>query len=247
VKLINLPNSLTLLNLFAGCLAVVFIFLPGHLEYVPYCTLVSLVADYFDGFAARLTNTKTDIGKELDSLADMVSFGLVPGAILFTLLSFHFKTVSTNENEMQVIWSSAPAFLIPLFSALRLAKFNLDSRQSDGFIGLATPANTIFIIGILGVFLHNQFGLSEIILNPIFLFGTTLLFSYLLIAEFPMFAFKFTSFAWKGNEIRYVFIIVSILLLGVFKFAGLSIIILLYILTSLILFLFEKSKTISKN
>ncbi len=247
MKLINLPNSLTLVNLFAGCLAIVFIFSPGHLEYVGYCTLVSLVADYFDGFAARFTNTKTEIGKELDSLADMVSFGLVPGAILFSLLSFHFKSVSTNENEMQVIWSSAPAFLITLFSALRLAKFNLDTRQSDGFIGLATPANTIFVVGILEVFLHNQYGLSETILSPAFLFGITLAFSYLLIAEIPMFAFKFKSFGWAGNEIRYVFIIVSLLLLGVLKFAALSAIIVLYILTSVILFFYQKTKSISEK
>jgi CDP-diacylglycerol--serine O-phosphatidyltransferase len=235
--LINLPNILTLVNLFAGCIALVLIFSPSGLQYVPYCTLISLVADFFDGFAARFTKNATSIGKELDSLADVVSFGAVPGAILYTLLTFYFKSVSTSENEWQVMLYSSPAFLVTLFSALRLAKFNLDTRQSEGFIGLATPACTIFVIGILLIFLGNSYNLSSTLLNPYILYGMTILLSYLLIAEIPMFSFKFKQFGWAGNEIRYVFIIVSLILLGVFKFAGIALVILVYLLASIALML----------
>ena len=233
MKLFNLPNTLTLVNLFFGCLALVFIFSPGGLQFVPYCTVVSLVADFFDGMAARFTKTQSNIGKELDSLADMVSFGAVPGAILYTLLTFYFKSVSTSESEWQIMMYSSPAFLVTLFSALRLAKFNLDERQSEGFIGLATPACTIFIIGMLLVFLRNDFGLSQYILNPFTLFVLVAALSYLLIAEIPMFSFKFKSFGWAGNEIRYVFIIVSLILLAALKFAGISLVIVLYVLGSI--------------
>jgi CDP-diacylglycerol--serine O-phosphatidyltransferase len=233
MKLFNLPNTLTLVNLFFGCLALVFIFSPGGLQYVPYCTVVSLVADFFDGMAARFTKTQSNIGKELDSLADMVSFGAVPGAILYTLLTFYFKSVSTSESEWQIMLYSSPAFLVTLFSALRLAKFNIDERQSEGFIGLATPACTIFIIGLLLVFLRNDFGMSQFILSPAFLFVLIAALSYLLIAEIPMFSFKFKSFGWAGNEIRYVFIIVSVVLLAALKFAGISLAIVLYVLGSI--------------
>ena len=250
MKLFNLANILTLINLFAGCAALVLIFSPSYqvgtlsegLQYVPYFTLVSLIADYFDGMAARLTKSATSgIGKELDSLADVVSFGVVPAAVLYTLLTFYFKSASIRENDLLVMAYSSPAFLVALFSALRLAKFNLDSRQSEGFIGLATPANTIFIMGLLLVFLRNDYNLSHIILNPLLLFGLVGFLSYLLIAEIPMFSFKFKNFRWSGNEVRYMFIIASIGLLVGFKFAGISLAVVLYILASLVL-VFVKPK-----
>lgn len=242
LKLFNLPNLLTLINLFAGCIALVLIFSAGGLQYVPYCTLISLVADFFDGFAARFTKNATSIGKELDSLADVVSFGAVPGAILYTLLTFHFKSISESENEWQVMLYSSPAFLVTLFSALRLAKFNLDTRQSDGFIGLATPACTIFVVGVLLIFLGNSYSLSPTLLNPLLLYGMSAVLSYLLISEIPMFSFKFKHFGLDGNKIRYVFIIASVILLAVFKFAGIALVIITYILTSLVLMLKPTTK-----
>ena len=252
MKLFNLANILTLINLFAGCAALVLIFSPSYqvgtlsegLQYVPYFTLVSLIADYFDGMAARLTKSAASgIGKELDSLADVVSFGVVPAAVLYTLLTLYFKSASIRENDLLIMAYSSPAFLVALFSALRLAKFNLDSRQSEGFIGLATPANTIFIMGLLLVFLRNDYNLSHIILNPLLLFGLVGFLSYLLIAEIPMFSFKFKNFGWSGNEVRYMFIIASIGLLVGFKFAGISLAVVLYILASLVLvFIKPKAK-----
>ena len=243
MKLFNLANILTLINLFAGCAAVVLIFSPSYqvgtlsegLQYVPYCTLISLIADYFDGMAARFTkSTLSGIGKQLDSLADVVSFGVVPSLVLYTLLTMYFRSVSTNQNELQIMFSASPAFLVALFSALRLAKFNVDERQTESFIGLATPANTILIMGLLLVFLRNDYNLSHVFVNPFVLFGLVGGLSFLLIAEIPMFSFKFKSFGWAGNEVRYMFIIASLVLLGAFKFAGLSLAVVLYILVSLV-------------
>jgi CDP-diacylglycerol--serine O-phosphatidyltransferase len=243
MKLFNLANILTLVNLFAGCAALVLMFSPGYqvgtlsdgIQYVPIFTLISLIADYFDGMAARLTKSASSgIGKQLDSLADVVSFGVVPATVLYMLLTFYFRSNSTNESEMQIMLYSSPAFLVALFSALRLAKFNVDERQSESFIGLATPANTILIMGVLLVFLRNDHGLSHLILNPLLLFGLVGGLSYLLIAEIPMFSFKFKSFGWAGNEIRYMFIIASLVLLAGFKFAGLTLAVVLYILVSVV-------------
>ena len=251
MKLFNLANILTLINLFAGCGALVLIFSPSYqvgtlsegLQYVPMFTLISLVADYFDGMAARFTKSiESGIGKQLDSLADVVSFGVVPAAVLYTLLTFYFRSISTNESEWQIMIYSSPAFLVALFSALRLAKFNVDERQSETFIGLATPANTIFVMGLLLVFLRNDYNMSRIILNPLLLFGLIAILSYLLIAEIPMFSFKFKSFGWAGNEVRYMFIIVSLILLAGLKFAGISLAVVFYILTSLVM-MFIKPKT----
>jgi CDP-diacylglycerol--serine O-phosphatidyltransferase len=253
MKLFNLANILTLINLLAGWGALVFMFSPSYqvgtlsegLQYVPYFTLVSLIADYLDGMAARYTKSiGSGIGKQLDSLADVVSFGLVPATVLYMLLTFYFKSISTNnESEWQIMLYSSPAFLVALMSALRLAKFNVDERQTESFIGLATPANGVFIMGLLLVFLRNDYHLSHIILNPIVLFGLVGLLSYLLIAEIPMFAFKFKSFGWAGNELRYMFIIASVILLAGFKFAGISLAVVLYVLVSIaMMFIKPKAK-----
>src|SRR5688572_12264958 len=142
IALLNLPNILTLINLFSGCMAVVFLF-NYQAEWVPYCVLISLIADFLDGFAARFTKNTTDIGKELDSLADVVSFGVVPGAIIFHLLFQKFETAEMPYSFLRIYLYSSPAFIITLFAALRLAKFNLDTRQSENFYGLATPAATV--------------------------------------------------------------------------------------------------------
>lgn len=231
-QLINLPNILTLINLFFGCVAIVFLF-NYRLDWVPYCIMASLTADFLDGFAARFTKKSTEIGKQLDSLADMVSFGVVPAVILFELLFQLYESDATTYSLKRMYLYSAPSFLVALFAALRLAKFNLDTRQSEGFIGLATPAATLFIVGLLLIVLHNPFGLNAWVNQKIFLYAVTLVISLLMVAEIPMFSFKFKSFVWRGNEVRYLFIILSLVLLAAFKFAGISLIIVLYILISI--------------
>ena len=233
MKLFNLANILTLVNLFSGCMAVVFLF-NYQIEWVPYCVLVSLVADFLDGFAARITKNPTDIGLQLDSLADVVSFGLVPGAIIFQLLFQKYESSDNLISTNRMYLYSAPAFILTLFAALRLAKFNVDERQTDGFIGLATPASTMFVVGLLLMFLNNSFGLTQFIFTGKVLYGTVALLSALMIAEIPMFGFKFKNYGWKGNEVKYLFIILSLVLLGALKFAAISLIIILYVIVSLI-------------
>ncbi len=233
MKLFNLANILTLINLLAGCMAVVFLF-NYQMEWVPYCMLISLVADFLDGFAARLTKKPTDIGLQLDSLADVVSFGVVPGAIIFQLLFQKYEMSDQLISTNRMYLYSAPAFIITLFAALRLAKFNVDERQTDGFIGLATPAATMFVVGLLLMFLNNTFGLSHFIFSGKVLYGTVGLLSVLMLTEIPMFGFKFKSYAWKENEVKYLFIILSVVLLATLKFAAVSLIIILYVIVSLI-------------
>jgi CDP-diacylglycerol--serine O-phosphatidyltransferase len=231
-SLLSLPNILTLINLFAGCIAVIFTF-NYQVELVPYCVGVSLLADFLDGFAARFTKNSTDIGKQLDSLADVVSFGLVPGAIIFQLLFQKYESAEVLYSSTKIYLFSAPAFLITLFAALRLAKFNVDTRQSDKFLGLATPAATIFVIGYLLVFLHNQFGLTPYIFDRKILYAIIAGLCILMVTEIPMFSFKFKSFDWKGNEVIYLFIILSVILLASLKFVAISLIIILYVLVSI--------------
>ena len=213
-------------------MAIVFVF-SFHLDWVAGCTVVSLVADYFDGMAARFTNQQTGIGKELDSLADVISFGLVPASIIYTMLWQYHEIAGKTNIELYLL--SAPAFLIVLFSALRLAKFNLDTRQSETFLGLPTPASGIFVIGILSVFIHNSFGLNRYIFQPMFLYSIIPMLCWLMVAEIPMFSFKFKSFGWKENEIRYGFIVFSLALMLTLNFVAIPLIIVSYILLSLIL------------
>lgn len=232
ISLFNLANLLTLLNLFSGCAAVVFLF-TYRMEWVPVCVLVSLVADFLDGFAARLVKSPTELGKQLDSLADVVSFGFVPGAILFQLLFLKYESAEIVVSANRMYTYSAPAFVVTLFAALRLAKFNIDTRQTTGFIGLATPAATMFVVGLLLIIQNNSFGLASFITTGKVLYGSIGVLSLLMVAELPMFGFKFKTFGWAGNEIRYLFIIVSLSLITALKFAAVSLIVILYVLVSI--------------
>lgn len=226
----QLPNFLTLSNLMFGCMAIVALFV-GRWELVPIFWGVSLFADFADGFAARALKVNSPLGKELDSLADMVTFGVLPGAILYHLIA---KTLYGSIPENIIVVAALPGFLITLFSAIRLAKFNIDTRQATDFIGLATPSCTGYVVGLLMIYEYNSFNLSEYILNPYLLFGSAIVFSYLLIAEIPMFGFKFKDFKWKGNEIRFLYIGASILLLITLRTGAFSIGVLLYVALAII-------------
>lgn len=219
----HIPNFITCLNLFSGCVAV-FLAFNGNYQGAFIAILVAAVFDFLDGFAARLLKAYSPMGKELDSLADMVSFGLAPGIIVFSLLT------ETKISE----WLPYLAFLIPVFSGLRLAKFNIDERQSSSFIGLPTPANAIFWAGL--AFSFAPFLVS----NAWDLIVLTVLFSYLLIAEIPMFALKVKNVRWKDNQVQYSFLIGTIILLAVFKLDAFAPIIGWYILLSVIVAIFKK-------
>ncbi|HEY6915025.1 MAG TPA: CDP-diacylglycerol--serine O-phosphatidyltransferase [Paludibacter sp.] len=220
----HVPNFITCLNLFSGCVAV-FLAFKGNYQGAFIAILIAAVFDFFDGFAARILKAYSPMGKELDSLADVISFGMAPGAIVFSLLS------ETNINE----WLPYLAFLIPAVSALRLAKFNIDERQTSSFIGMPTPANAIFWGGLTfsyaGLLVEYYWGL--IIL--------TMLFSYLLVAEIPMFALKVKNLAWKDNQIQYIFLLVTVALLVVFQVNAFAPIIGWYILLSVLAAIFNKS------
>lgn len=231
----HIPNTITCCNLLCGCFATYYAFsaaqdgLYGTFAYALLLIIGGAVFDFFDGFMARLLHVSSPIGKELDSLADDITFGLAPATIVFALL----RNLMPHQGLYEVL--SLSAFLIAAFSALRLAKFNLDERQSLGFIGLPTPANALFWGALsLSVMSHSkivaQYG--EYIFYAV-LVGVV--FScWILVSEVPMFALKFKHFGWKGNEVRYSFIAVSALLLALLGWSGFSAIIVLYVIVSAI-------------
>lgn len=225
----QIPNSITCGNLLCGCLGVVQAF-EGNLTLAAYLVGIAAVLDFFDGFVARLLKVSSPIGKDLDSLADMVTFGLLPGVVMFVLIS---ASVDVTEVGQYVgsEYLKYLAFMIPIFSAIRLAKFNNDTRQSDSFIGVPTPANAMLICSLPLMLEFNNF---EFILNPILLCALAVVMSLLLVAELPLFALKFKHFKWTGNEIRFVFLALSLVLLIALQFLGIALVIVLYVLMSLV-------------
>lgn len=241
----SIPNFLTSLNVLCGSIAVVYI-LNGFLTIVVILIIVAAIFDFFDGMSARLLKAYSPIGKELDSLADMISFGLAPGLIMFKLLEYSlFKTDITPQQlihlPVQQMLILGVAFLIPIFSALRLAKFNVDERQTSSFIGLPTPANALFISSL--ALIKEQSNLpeaSQILLSTPVLICITILFSLLLVAEIPMFSLKFKNLSWQSNKVQYIFLACSVLLLATLQLYGISAIILLFIGISVFLALTSK-------
>ena len=230
----TIPNIITLCNAFFGCLAVWCIF-SGQIAWLPWLLGICLLADFADGLAARLLKQSSPIGKELDSLADVISFGFVPGAIYYLLLCKSMGIAALDFGKPETYLSSL-GFIITAFSALRLAKFNTDTRQTENFIGLNTPANTIFTLGLLLTVENNSLGLSGLLLNLPMLICLIGAFSFLLVSEIPIFSFKFKNLGWKGNEIRFVFLIMSLAALLVLPL-GLAMMsaILLYLISSILL------------
>jgi CDP-diacylglycerol---serine O-phosphatidyltransferase len=217
----HIPNFITLLNLLSGCMGIVFLF-KGNVFLAAGMIWISALLDFFDGFAARLLKVQSKIGKELDSLADVVSFGLLPSTLIFYLFE-----------AMQVpVFLPYFAFLITLFSAIRLAKFNVDTRQYDSFIGLPVPANAIMISSF--PFIASQYGFF-MFTHPAWLMIIVILLSFLLVSRLRLFALKFRGYKWKENSFKYSFLITSVILLLVFQVLAIPIIIILYIIFSLML------------
>lgn len=216
----NIPNSITCLNLLSGCLACI-VALNGQFEYVALFIALSAVFDFFDGFSSRLLHAYSALGKELDSLADLISFGLAPGLTVLSFLKIHadFPGAGTWAG-----WLPYVALMIPVFSGLRLAKFNIDTRQTTSFIGLPVPANALFWLGIC-------FGS---VTNGYLILAGVVVFSYLLVSEIPMFSLKMKTVSIKENYRQYILLLSAIALLCIFGIKGLSAIIGLYILLSLL-------------
>ncbi|HEY9543750.1 CDP-diacylglycerol--serine O-phosphatidyltransferase [Prevotella sp.] len=231
----HIPNTITCCNLISGCIATAYAFF-GDVKVALMFIILGAVFDFFDGMVARLLHVSSPIGKELDSLADNITFGFAPATIIFTELS-----VLEYPSFLEPLREVVPffAFVIAAFSALRLAKFNLDERQSTSFIGLPTPANALFWGALLvshPTWIENQQGGGLILLAMI------VLSCYLLVAEFPMFALKFKSWGWKGNEIKYGFIALSVLLLAVFGLLeAWYLIIACYVIVSALVNIFHKA------
>lgn len=234
----HIPNFITSLNLLSGCIALVFAF-EGQLVLSSLFIGAGALFDFADGFAARLLHVKSSIGKELDSLADIVTFGLVPGALVYQLIQQDLNAPVLYVSQFSLF--PFAGFLIPVFSALRLAKFNTDTRQAEVFYGLPTPATAIFI-GSFPLILNQKnmpIGFSmdlihSLLTNFYILFSLTVLISWLMVSEIRLFSLKFKSFGWQRNELRYSFLALSVMLFIAMHFVAIPVIILLYILLSLI-------------
>ena len=226
----NIPNVLTCSNLISGCIATTVAF-QGDAKWALAWMIIGAVFDFFDGMVARLLHVSSPIGKELDSLADDITFGVAPATILFSELRV-IDYPAMLESWRQVI--PYLAYLIAAFSALRLAKFNLDERQSMGFIGLPTPANALFwgslMAGGAAWFESGTWGLPVLLLMICFS-------CWILVSEIPMFALKFKHWGWKGNEVRYIFLALCIPLLLLFRIRAFAIIVLCYAVISIVVFL----------
>ncbi|WP_199140751.1 CDP-diacylglycerol--serine O-phosphatidyltransferase [Pedobacter sp. ASV12] len=215
----HIPNAITCANLFSGCIGIVFAF-SGDLFTAAYFVLLSGIFDFFDGMVARLLNVKSAIGKELDSLADMVSFGFLPGVVMFQLL----KTSDFSSAYLPYL-----GFIITVFSALRLAKFNIDERQTEEFIGLNTPMNTLFIVSL--PFIAQDY--PAVIGSSILLLAITAINSFLLVSEIKIFSLKFQQMSWAKNKFKFIFLILSAVLIAFLRFTAVPFVLVLYIALSI--------------
>ncbi|WP_396181779.1 CDP-alcohol phosphatidyltransferase family protein [Flavobacterium sp.] len=233
----HIPNAITLLNLLAGLLALIHVFNGNYNEAFSLVCL-GIFFDYWDGFFARIWKVQSPIGLQLDSLADMVTSGVVPGFVMYKMLADIQENQSQyNLTEDTYYMGIVPylGFLITLASCYRLAKFNVDTRQTDSFIGLPTPANALLIMSIPMIQFHSEFEwLVDFLSNPFVLVGVTVLSSYLLNAEIPLFSLKVKSFSWEKYKMQVVFIIISVILIAILEFIAIPIIILFYVILSVV-------------
>ena len=223
----HIPNTITCCNLLSGCVAAVYAF-EGVYPLAFAFIIAGAVFDFFDGLSARALKVSSPIGKELDSLADVITFGFAPATMVFSWL----RECADAYLDMLIAFAMPfAAFLLAAFSALRLAKFNVDERQTSSFVGLPTPANALFwgalVIGSHDAIVEQPYGWVLVL-------GLVLLFSWLLVAEIPMFSLKFKNLSWESNRIVYIFLLVSLALLIVWGLNGLSAVIGWYIILSIL-------------
>ena len=239
MKIFSLPNIITLSNLFFGCLTVLLL-VENKLEiqYVFILTFICLILDFFDGLIARFFNVKSDIGIQLDSLADMISFGLVPGIIIYNLF------IQAPSSYVGSIFSSVVpffSFLVTIASAIRLAKFNISKSNSNFFKGLPTPANTILIYS-LSIIISENNKFADLFLNYSSLMLLVLVSSFLLVCNLKLLSFKFKKFRWKGNRRRICILFISAILIYMLGFYSVPLIITIYVLVSIFTFYGKTAK-----
>jgi len=249
----NIPHVFTSLNLLSGLVAILMVMSDRLIE-ATFFVFLGIFFDFFDGFFARLYKVEGEFGKELDSLADMVTSGIVPGLIMYQLLLYATQEKWFNQlscdignwesfKETNLFFLPFIGLIIPLASAFRLANFNIDERQSDSFIGLPTPAFALFVVSLPLIlnYSDNQFFI-DLIHNNYVLVGITLLGSYLLNSDMPLFSLKFKNYSWGDNKMKYLFLISSLVLLIIFKTVAIPLVIILYVLISLIENTTQKNK-----
>lgn len=224
----HIPNGITLLNLLCGCIALVFA-MDKNFEMVFCFVALGIFFDFFDGFFARLFQVASPLGLQLDSLADMVTSGVVPGVVMYFLL----KDSRINEAGSLLPYLG---FLITLGACYRLANFNIDTRQSDSFVGLPTPANALFILSLPLIIKESSLGfVSELVANKWMLIVVTLMSTYIMNAELPLFSLKIKNFTFQKYKLQLIFVIISIGLLVGFHYLGVALVILMYVLLSVLI------------
>lgn len=236
----NIPNLLTLTNLTLGVLGILYF--QHDLLFSVICLYLAMVFDFLDGFAARIIDARTELGLQLDSLSDVISFGVLPACIVFGVIYPDFIWMQKHE----VPFISYLVVLIPIFSALRLAKFNIDKTQKFSFKGLPTPANAFWIASIPLIVKSVEEGsfVYEIFANSNIVIALAVLSSVLLVLPIPLFSFKFKNYKWHNNKFRYLFLITTVILFLVFKWVAFPLIIFSYILISLISNYLEKKHVV---
>ena len=237
----HIPNIFTLGNLFSGTLATIFA-VQGKFELTASFVLLGVFLDFFDGFFARILNVTGELGKQLDSLADMVTSGVVPGIVMYQLLNIHstYSIILNDKFEIGPLISFIGLFLT-LSACYRLAKFNIDTRQSESFIGLPTPAMSLFVVFLPIIYIHSEYQfLNELLSNQYVLIGLTLVLGYLMNAKFVLFSLKFKNFNLKNNAYKYILLVLSIVLILVFTYVSIPMIIISYVILSLIKNVSEK-------
>ena len=273
MRMFNIPNLFTAANLMCGVLSIILTF-AGRIDLAPFAIFLGGFFDFFDGFLARKLKVSGEMGKQLDSLADLITFGLAPGFLMMVVIivsiyidvpyeatSFtshvHFEIQNwvnaifynvPNQMDAPIKWLPFVALVIPFFSMFRLAKFNLDTRQSDSFIGVPTPLNTIFFT-FFPLIMWMEFdtwrydaGIFGYFFNSYFLIGLCVFMSLLLVSELKLFSLKFKHFKWKGNEIRYSFLLISLILIPTLLVWSIPLIVFLQLILSLVDNLLFKNK-----
>jgi CDP-diacylglycerol--serine O-phosphatidyltransferase len=237
-----IPNLFTFLNMGSGLIALIFVF-QNHFESAALFVFLGIFFDFFDGFFARMFKVQSAVGLQLDSLADMITSGVVPGAVVFFMLQMNVNENLLFASSRWYNYMPYLGFILTLAAGYRLAKFNIDTRQTVSFIGVPTPAMSIFVLSLPLVALHSNIQiLVHLVQSTGFLIATVFVFSYLMNCELPLFALKFKSFDWQSNAEKYVFMGISILLLIILGVTAFPLIIILYILISMVLFWLHREK-----
>lgn len=246
----QIPNLFTLLNLVFGCIAIILILQPGEsittingenlvinlpekMAYASFFIFAAGIVDFLDGFLARLMKASSEMGKQLDSLSDCVTFGVAPSMIMYQLLRMSYLKEETAFDTS--IWLLLPAILIACGAAWRLAKFNIDERQSISFRGVPTPITGFMVAALPLVVFYNIWDLAPVVLNRWLLYGVTVLISYLMVCDLPIMSLKFKDYSFKGNQPKIILAVISIILAVVFQWAAIPLIYLTYVALSLLL------------